>query len=120
MTATAGFVGPPDALEFYDAVVATNPAVARKGVAMPYTSVNGHMFSFLDASGTMALRLRAPDRDEFFATYSSTIVEQHGRVMAEYVVVPDTLLRQRAELQTWFNRSLEWVSSRKPKPTRAR
>jgi hypothetical protein len=30
-------------LSLYEKLVATNPRVARKGDAMPYTSLNGHM-----------------------------------------------------------------------------
>ncbi len=41
----------------YEKLVATNPAVERKGATMPYTSVSGHMFSVLDKTGTLALRL---------------------------------------------------------------
>ncbi len=29
----------------YEKLVATNPAVERKGATMPYTSVSGHMFT---------------------------------------------------------------------------
>ena len=36
-----------DNLELYEKLVATNPQVERKGKTMPYTSLNGHMFSFL-------------------------------------------------------------------------
>jgi hypothetical protein len=32
---------------------------------MPYTSLNGHMFSFLTETGTMALRLPAGEREAF-------------------------------------------------------
>lgn len=48
---------------------------------MPYTSLNGHMFSFLDKTGAMALRLPKDRRDEFIATYETGLAEQHGRVV---------------------------------------
>jgi len=34
-------------LALYEKLVATNPKVERKGATMPYTSLNGHMFSLL-------------------------------------------------------------------------
>jgi len=34
-------------LELYERVVATVPGVERKGATIPYTSLNGHMFSYL-------------------------------------------------------------------------
>jgi hypothetical protein len=85
---------------------------------MPYTSRNGHMFSFLDASGTMALRLSADDRATFMEQYQTTIAEQYGRQMKEFVVVPDDLLERTDELGTWLGRSHEWIGTLKPKPTK--
>lgn len=55
---------------------------------MPYTSVNGHMFSFLDKNGEMGLRLPQPERDEFIKKYDTKLLVQHDKVMKEYVVVP--------------------------------
>jgi hypothetical protein len=79
----------PPNLERYERLVATIPAVERKGVTLPYTSLNGHMFSFLDPTGAVALRLSADDRDAFLAMYGTTLAEQHGRVMQEFVIVPE-------------------------------
>ena len=114
----ARYAGPPARLELYERVVATIDAVERRGVTMPYTSRNGHMFSFLDPTGSMALRLSADDRDAFLAEYGTTLVEQHGRVMQEFVVVPDDLLERTDELAGWFARSHDWIGTLKPKPTK--
>jgi hypothetical protein len=82
---------------------------------MPYTSVNGHMFSFLTTDGALALRLPAPQREDFLRTYDTRLCEQHGRVMKEYVEVPDALLARTAELQPFFELSYAYVSGLKPK-----
>lgn len=84
---------------------------------MPYTSRNGHMFSFLDPTGVMALRLNAEDRTEFLTEYQSMIAEQHGRPMKEYVVVPADLLEDTETLRGWFDRSHQWIGTLVPKPT---
>ena len=63
---------------------------------MPYTSAAGHMTSFLDPTGAMALRLTHALRDEFIATYGTRIAEQHGRVMPDFVIVPELCCRTRA------------------------
>ena len=54
-----------DTLALYEKLVATHPEVERKGDRMPYTSLNGHMFSFLTSTGTLSLRLPAEARDAF-------------------------------------------------------
>ena len=73
---------------WYERLVATQPAIELKGATMPYTSVNGHMFSFRTSAGTLALGLPTEARDAFLETYDTRLCEQHGRVMKEYVEVP--------------------------------
>jgi hypothetical protein len=114
----APYAGPPDRLELYELVVATVAGVERKGATMPYTSRNGHMFNYLDPAGSMRLRLPADDRGAFLSTYQATLAEQHGRVMQEFVVVPDDLLERTDELADWLGRSHAWIGSLKAKPTR--
>ena len=76
------------------------------------------MFSFLDATGSMAIRLSPEAREEFLDTYETTLVEQHGHLMKDFVVVPETLLENTAELSTWFDRSHDYIGTLKPKPTK--
>jgi len=105
-------------LTLYDKLIQLFPEIERKGKTMPYTSINGHMFSFLDKEGNMGLRMNASDRDSFLADYSSRLMEQHGRTMKEYVVVPVALLARTKKLATYFEKSYAYVGSLKPKPTK--
>lgn len=108
---------PVEKLELYEKLVATSPDVERKGASMPYTSFNGHMFSFLTKTSTLALRLPTEEREAFLKKYKTVLCEQHGRVMKEYVVVPDRLLTKTQELKKYFELSLAYVGSLKPKAT---
>ena len=101
----------------FDALVATVPDVVRKGATMPYTSHNGHMFSYLSKAGTLALRLPDAPRAAFQKRYKAPLCTQYGVVQKEYVEVPDTLLAKTAELQQYFATSFEYVKAMKPKPT---
>jgi len=105
------------AVQLYEKLVATNPRVERKGDTMPYTSLNGHMFSVLHKNGTVALRLPAKEREAFLKKYRTTLSSQYGSVQPEYVVVPDALLAKTQELRRYFDISCEYVGSLKPKPT---
>lgn len=109
---------PADRLEAYGRMVASQPAVDRKGATMPYTSVNGHMFSFLAADGTIALRLSAADREALIERHDARLHESHGTVLKEYVSVPGPLLDDADSLARWFEASYRYVASLKPKPTR--
>jgi len=102
-------------LALYEKLVATNPKVKRKGDTMPYTSLNGHMFSLLTKEGWLALRLPSEAREAFLKKYKTKLCEQYGIVMKEYVQVPDALLKRTQELAEFFDLSYEYVGSLKPK-----
>jgi hypothetical protein len=108
---------PAETLARYEAVVAMVPGVERKGAAMPYTSMNGHMFSFVTGDGDVALRLPSPAREAFLAEHATRLCEQHGVVMKEYVVVPAALLARSAQLAAHFRASHAYVASLAPKAT---
>src|ERR1700735_4690194 len=85
-------------LAFYEKVLAAVPGVERKGDTVPYTSHNGHMFTYLSKAGVMALRLPEKERETFLKKYGTRLCTQYVIVQKEYVEVPDTLLRKTAEL----------------------
>ena len=86
-------------LALYEKLVAINPEVERKGATMPYTSLNGHMFSLLTKEGWLALRLPSETRAAFLEKYQTKLCVQYGTVMKEYVQVPDALLKETQELR---------------------
>lgn len=108
---------PAETVELYDKLVATNPKVEKKGATMPYTSVNGNMFSVLAKDGRMGLRLPKDAREEFLRKYKAKLMEQYGTVQPEYVEVPSSLLKKTSELKKYFDVSYNYVSSLRPKPT---
>jgi len=96
-------------------MIATNTAVECKGDSIPYTSLNGHMFSMFTKAGQVALRLPEEERKKFLKKYNTNLLEQYGIVQKEYVVVPDDLLKDTAALKRFFNISVQYVSELKPK-----
>lgn len=108
---------PATYVALYDALVATIPGVERKGASMPYTSVNGNMFSFLTPDGVLALRLPSPAREDFLAKHATKLVVQHGVVMKEYAAVPAALLARTKELAKHFAASHAYAGALKPKAT---
>jgi len=108
---------PPEKLQLYEKLVATNPKLERKGDTVPYTSLNGHMFSYLSNEGKLALRLPEKEREAFLKKYTARLCEAYGRVQPEHVEVPDAVLARTTELKAFFDCSYEYVASLKPKPT---
>lgn len=109
---------PPDKLALYDRLIASHPEIERKGKTSPYTSVNGHMFSYLSKTGSMGLRLPKDERETFLEKYKTALYEQYGAVMKEYVTVPDSLLKKANELKPYLELSYDYVQSLKPKPSK--
>jgi hypothetical protein len=110
---------PPEKIEQYEKLLATQPGIERKGGDNPYTSVNGNMFSLLlSPAGRMALRLPKDEREQFLKKYKTTLFEAYGAVMQEYVAVPDGLLLRTKEMQKYLALSYAYAKALKPKPTR--
>jgi TfoX/Sxy family transcriptional regulator of competence genes len=109
---------PADKSELYDKVIATHPKIERKGASMGYTSLNGHMFSLLGPSGTLALRLPEAERQKFLAKYKAKLHQAYGVVMKEYVAVPDSLFENTNELKKYLVISYDYIATLKPKPTK--
>ena len=107
---------PADKQALYDKLLATNPKIERKGAANPYTSLNGHMFTYLNPSGSLALRLPEQEREKFLKKFKTTLFEAYGVVMKEYVTVPDALLRDTKALGKYLELSYAYIQTLKPRP----
>ena len=101
----------------YVELVATIHEAQLKGAKMPYTSMNGNMYSYLGENG-VALRLPADERERFIAKYHTTLYHAYGVIQKEYVTVPAELLAETDELAPYFRLSFEHAMTLKPKPTK--
>ena len=105
----------PETLELYEKLIATNADIPRKGDVHPYTSVNGHMFSYLDQTGVMGLRLPKDELEPFIKKYKTKLFESYGVVKKDWVEIPDTLLKKTKELKKYLDMSFEHTKTLKPK-----
>jgi len=107
-----------DKVSLYEKLIATIPAIERKGDTNPYTSHNGHMFTLLLKKETLAIRLPEKERADFLKKYTARLMEAYGVVMKEYVEVPDSLLKKTNELKNYLEMSYAYIKTLKPKPTK--
>ena len=101
----------------YVELVKTIGEASIKGAKIPYTSMNGNMYSYLGENG-VALRLPAEMRKEFLAKYQTTLYHAYGIVQKEYVTVPPDLLERTDELAPYFRISFDYAKTLRPKPTK--
>lgn len=104
-------------LAHFEAIVATQKDVEIKGAKSSYTSMNGHMYSFITQEGGFALRMGKEDREAFLKKHKAKTVEQYGFQMREYVAVPPALMKKTKEMAKYFSLSMAYIASLKPKPT---
>jgi hypothetical protein len=109
---------PAKTLAAYEKVISKLEGIERKGATMPYTSLNGHMFSFIGQDGSVALRLPADLREEVMRTHSAKPCMAHGVVMKEYIIIPDDLLHNTRVISKYFKLSHSYVELLKPKVTK--
>jgi hypothetical protein len=106
---------PKKSVDLYDKLIATIPGVERKGKSILYTSLNGHMFTYLSATGELGLRLSDKERAAFEKRFKAKPFIQYGAVMKEYVTVPEELFAKTSSVKRYFRLSHQYVQSLTPK-----
>jgi hypothetical protein len=107
----------PENFKSYETLISSITGEEIKGATMPYTSMNGNMYSFLK-EGMVALRLPEKERDEFIKKFKSKLFETYGTVMKEYVTISPALLKKTKELKPYVLLSVEYAKTLKPKATK--
>ncbi len=102
-------------LSQYDKIIAFIDGCERKGATMPYISVNGNMFSFLDKDGDMGLRLAEKERVTFIDKHKTRLCESYGTVLKEYVLVPDKLFADAKKMKKYIEKSYAYAAGLKVK-----
>ena len=73
------------------------------------------MFTYLDQTGTMGLRLPKDEVDAFLKKYKTTLFESYGVVKKDYVTIPAALLKNTEELRKYLEISYAYVKTLKSK-----
>lgn len=107
---------PPEKRALYAQLIATHSEIELMGGdKLPYTALNGNMFSQMSKEGKLGLRMSAPDREAFMAAYDAVPFMNYGAVMREYVEVPDSLLQDTTALMSYLEKSYAYAQELKPK-----
>ncbi len=87
----------------------------------PAYFINNNMFSAVHQD-SIILRLSEEDREAIFEEYDEIMIFEpmEGRKMREYVVVPEPVYGKASELNSWIQRSVDFVSAMPPKEKKPR
>ncbi len=107
----------PDWLvSLFDSAVEGLPLLRRKMFGYPAGFANGQMCCGLFGK-QFFLCFGENDRAELLRIEGASEFDpMGGRPMREYVVLPDSMLEERDELQAWLARSIAYTQSLPPKP----
>lgn len=102
----------PELVSKLDALLKHAPDAERRVMfGFPCAFLQGNMFTGL-FQVHMFFRLDETDKAEFLKLSGATPFEPvKGRVMSEYVTVPQSMLADEVQLKTWLARSLAYVRS---------
>ncbi len=101
-----------NSLVIYENLVEENPNFQKKGKTTAYTSSNGYMFSFVNKSGEIGLRLSKEDTKLFREKYEIKPFISHGAKMREYVTIPEDAFRKDwSFISKMLQKSFEYVNS---------
>lgn len=102
-------------LKVYDQLIAKCPRFERKGKTMPYTSVNGYMFSLFNKAGEIGIRFSKSVQETYIEEFKSSIYKSYGAVMKGYVLIPESMLDNLDHVAKYLNESYDYVMSLEPK-----
>lgn len=102
-------------LKLYDDLVKQCPRFDRKGKTMPYTSANGYMFSLLNKAGEIGIRFSREVQKNYMEKYDTGSFKSYGAVMQGYILIPEKMLEDGAEMAVLLNESYDYVMSLEPK-----
>jgi TfoX/Sxy family transcriptional regulator of competence genes len=110
----------PETVSLFDSIAPGPEAGVEKRRMFGYPSrfLNGNMFMGLH-NNNMILRLSEKDRVDFLNVGGKAFEPMPGRVMKEYVVVPNEMIRSH-DLKAWIDRSLAYASGLPPKKKKSR
>jgi len=99
----------------YDSIVAQCEGIERKGKTVPYTSVNGHMFSLLNKNGELGFRFSKQVQEQYFKKYNTTYLMSHGAKMNGYILVTEEMFSDINQLVNLLKESHAYIQTLDPK-----
>jgi len=112
---------PPGKLALYERLLASVPGVEGKAnFGAGYTAIDGNMYTMISKHGVVGIRLPEPERSAFLERHHTELFrgDPAWPPAKEFVAVPDALLEDTAALRPTLERSLAYVRTLKPKPSK--
>lgn len=112
---------PPELIELIDRMVRSFDCQRKMMFGSPVYFVHNNMFMGSHQEDVF-LRLTEIDRKDFLSQNADATPFEpvKGRIMKEYVVLPDSILKDTRSLRKWLDRSFGYVSSLPEKESKSK
>ena len=100
-----------ETLKRYDELVGKCDRFERKGKTVPYTSANGHMFSFINKANEIGVRFSKEVQEKYIQQFDSSLYHSHNAIMKGYVLIPETVLADDRLIIKLLNESYDFAMS---------
>lgn len=104
-----------DVLTIYDRAVGAIAQFDRKGKAVPYTSANGYMFSFINKADEFGIRISPVAGKAFDEKHGTGPFMSHGSKMREYISIPNEMMADEKQIRELLYEGYNYVMSLPPK-----
>ena len=102
-------------LKIYDELVSKCARFKRKGKTMPYTSVNGYMFSLFNKANEIGIRFSKEVQKKYIEEYNTTIYKSYNAIMRGYILITKEMLEDLNNVVKLLNESYDYAMSLEPK-----
>jgi hypothetical protein len=99
----------------YEEAVERCDGFELKGKSVPYTAVNGHMFSQLSPDGALGIRFSEEVQERYIAELGTGPFTSYGKALKGYVRMPDTFWGDPDRLARFLGEAYEYASTLDPK-----
>ena len=79
--------------------------IERKGVTFPYVIVNGNMFATISKQNTIGIMVDEDEWRSFEMAGGTPFEAVPGIALKGYGMIPETMYKDRLQLQSWFRRA---------------
>ena len=107
---------PEELISFLHDTMKDVVAEPKKMFGYPVYFINGNMLIGIFGN-SLFLRIPPPEQEEVFKRYkgSSNFAPMPGRIMKEYIVIPEKIYKDKTKFGGLLSKSLEYTASLPPK-----
>lgn len=105
----------PKVMTAFELMLGGVEGAERKGVTFPYVILNGNMYATISKAGAIGILVDESDWRSFEMAGGTPFEAVPGIPLKGYGTIPETMYKDRLQLQSWFRRAHATAETLPPK-----